>query len=305
MVEIMTEMQNDKLIIRGSLDDAEHITQDQKDRQAALYKQSGEAEYLSRYFGDEYVAGGFVLSFVAQDVLGLEPAWSKVSWCRMIIGLDINHQGRSASAHPHGIVWLYFNEETGEYFVARAMRFPGDFANLAHEILTSPCGDAPIAYGADANQGAGNNQTFRDILVSYNLNMLSKPATLKDGRRNLNDEYMMLQELLTTGKLKFDKFHCQVLIEELKGLERAENGSILAVREDVASALRYAVLDAKRFARDEQHFKSDHGVRRADDGQASGAKWGDGPGEISIFSGQVNEGNDLDSIIDAARRKKS
>jgi hypothetical protein len=301
MVEIMT-MINDKLIIRGSLDDAEHITQDQKDRQAALYKQSGDAEFRSRYFGDEFVAGGYVLNFVVDDVCSLEPAWSNNSWCRMIIGLDINHQGQSAAAHPHGIVWMLYSEEMDEFFVGRAARFKGDFANLAHFILTSPFGDAPIAFGADASQGAGNNQTFRDLLVGYNLNMLSKPATLKDGRRSLNDEYGLIQDLLNRGKLKFDKFNCLPLIEELKSLERAENGSILAVREDVASALRYAILDARRFSRAEQNFRSDHGIRKATDGQAAGSTWGEGPGQLSIFSGQVNEGADFDAIIAAARK---
>ena len=276
----------DKLVVRGTLDDAEHITEDQKQRQAELYKQSSEAEYRSRYLGEEYVGGGYLFRFNVADVTEpYDPAYLDIPWRRFISGLDINHGGTSASAHPQGFVQLAYDDDTGICHVFRAKRFKGvDHANMAAAIKSFEVGDAPIAYGSDVGQPFGENETFATMLKRLGLNMLPSPAKFENGSNALEPQITMIQDMLSNGKLRIAS-HCTDLIEELKGMERDERGKVIDVRDDLVAALRYALMMAKQQARAPADFYHSNGLGRSRPGGNEIAKGVD-DGSWDIFTGR-------------------
>ena len=58
-----------KIIVTGSVDDAEHMSDDKSTISLSTTARSSEAEYLSRYEGQEFAAGGRALSFNPAEVL--------------------------------------------------------------------------------------------------------------------------------------------------------------------------------------------------------------------------------------------
>lgn len=257
-------IKNDKQVIRASLDDALHLSDDQKARQKAIYASQGEGILRNRYYGDAVGIGGglvFDLRNLESLKVSIKPDFLDDPWRRHIGGLDISHGGRSASAHPNAVCFMAIGDDGG-YYVYRAHRFPRglDFANLCANILDRarfPTGDTPMAWGRDALQQHGEG-SFADILRSKGLNLLREPAALPNGRFDLDPQYAMIQDLMDAGRIFFDPRYTADLLEELAGLERDDNGNVIPVRDDVLSALRYALLCVDRFARTTSQF---HGMR--------------------------------------------
>jgi hypothetical protein len=235
----------DKQIVRGSLAEVTHISQEEIAKQAEIYKSISDAEYRTRFHGDPFAGGGNVLRFNIQDIYSDIDRQQLGPSTRYILGLDISHGGLSSRAHPHAAVAVAL-DQLGVYHVLYAQRWQGiDLANFAMNIHHWEVGDAPAAWGQDFLQGiAGTNETYASMLKDYGLNMLHKHTTTAAGSTSAQAGYGIIQTLINAGRLKI-QHNCHDLIEEMAALEYDLNGKIIAQFDDIASALRYAIVMAE------------------------------------------------------------
>ena len=208
-----------------------------------------ERERATRLYGEDLPGHGAVFNFDERTYLhDLQPGQVPAHW-RWINAMDFSHNGLSSSAHPWAFVSCALDPTSDTLYVMHALRIKQQLPPVHVAALRKwEAWDAPCSWPADGNQrGNDSGDTFAGIYRNLGVPMRGTHATLKDGSVSIEAALAMMEGAFAQGKLKIAR-HLIELREEIRELHYDENNKLVAEDDDLASALRYAVMD-QRYAK--------------------------------------------------------
>lgn len=225
----------DKAITSMTLDDAEHITPEMRDKAIAAWP-AHEREARSR--GIPTLGGGRIFD-IAESQVECEPFDIPKHWS-LIWGMDYGVE------HPFAAVAIALDKDTDMAYVFHCMKMK-DALPLQHATAMKPvlkCGNLiPVAWPHDVNQRRefeGDLIPLRQIYKKCGLNMLQQHAQFVDGSNSTELGVLEMYERMKTNRLKVFK-NCSLWWEEYRRYHRVD-GKINKVFDDLMSATRQAVM---------------------------------------------------------------
>jgi phage terminase large subunit-like protein len=222
----LSEYSPDRVAIRIGLEEAQHIPPDRRATLAEEYGDSAE----TRLEGMPQLGSGSVFN---REHL-------QAHWAKHIIGMDFG------IAHPFAAVHIAWVPDLGDLYVVNSFRVSGAtplvHVNRIHQMTSGmrvKCVWPHDGHVRDKGSGLPLIQQYNH----YGLNVADKHA-LNYGSKNYSTEpgLQEMREFMESGKLHIAP-HNMELIEELKGLHRDNNHVLVRVRDDMASALRLAIME--------------------------------------------------------------
>jgi hypothetical protein len=230
-----------RAIVRMTIDDAEHYTQEQRDAIIASYPPH---EREARIKGIPSLGSGRVFP-ISEERISIEPVPIAREWAR-INGVDFGWD------HPFAAASLAWDRDADVIYVVATYR-EKEATPVIHTAAIKPWGDwIPCAwphdgYQHDKGSGLGLAQQYR----TQGLNMLPDHATHADGGNGVEAGLMDMLDRMQTGRLKVFR-HLEEWLSEFR-LYHREDGKIVKERDDLMSATRYAIM-MLRFAETEPRF---------------------------------------------------
>jgi hypothetical protein len=227
-----------RAIVRMTIDDAEHYTQEQRDAIIASYPPH---EREARIKGIPSLGSGRVFP-ISEERIAIEPVPIAREWAR-INGVDFGWD------HPFAAASLAWDRDADVIYVVATYR-EKEATPVIHTAAIKPWGDwIPCAwphdgYQHDKGSGLGLAQQYR----TQGLNMLPDHATHADGGNGVEAGLMDMLDRMQTGRLKVFR-HLEEWLSEFR-LYHREDGKIVKERDDLMSATRYAIM-MLRFAETE------------------------------------------------------
>jgi phage terminase large subunit-like protein len=208
-----------------------------------------ERERATRLYGEDLPGHGAVFSFDERTYLhDLQPSQVPIHW-RWINAMDFSHGGMSSQAHPWAFVSCAYDPTSDTLYVMHCLRIKQQLPPV-HVAAMKKWGawDAPCAWPADGHQrGNDSGDTFSGLYKNLGVPMRSTHATLPTGGVSIEAALALMEGRFATGRLKIAR-HLVELRDELRELHYDDDNKYVAEEDDAASALRYAVMDA-RFAK--------------------------------------------------------
>lgn len=236
----------DRVMVHMSLDEAEHFTEEEKQKRIAGYPSH---ERDARRYGLPLLGEGRVFlydedMFKENFLEYIPPHWAKL-W-----GIDFG------VGHPFAASLLLWDKDNDCIHVHQAFRIAGD-ANTPW--LTQPLFHAsqmkrygasvPVAWPHDGHkrvQGSGSTAAISAIYKQQGLHMLPTHSTWPDGGYGVEPAIQEINDRIMTGRFKVSA-HLTDWFEEYR-LYHRDNGLIVAERDDILSATWKGIM-MKRFAK--------------------------------------------------------
>jgi phage terminase large subunit-like protein len=235
----LKEPSPDRAEIRITAEEAQHITPERRAEMGAGYQ---EYERETRIHGIPAMGRGRVFPFPVEDLMRrFNPDTDVKSWARWIVGVDFGYNHNFAAAL---CAWAH---DTGEFWVVDTFTMQRSSAVHHVQRITSMCKGLriPISWPHDCltHEKASGHQLAASY-KAYGANMLPKHAENKGGGYALEPAIADMYESMATGKFTVAS-HCQAFVEEYLSYHRDENLKVVAVRDDVLSAIRYAHMSRR------------------------------------------------------------
>jgi hypothetical protein len=201
-------------------------------------------------------------------------------------GFDLSH---STTGHPFAAVLLCHDRDRDIVYVIDAFKLKGRCIDHVERIKSTLYGGAanfPIAWPRDGNRHDLNSGNM--LIEEYrnkDLNCLPSYSTHPDGSLSLEVSIRLVQERLSTGRMKISS-HLHGLLTELSNYHRDERGVPEPIGDDEVSAM----LCAMRSLRHARRF--DEVDERSRRGQGYGAKRRTKPAPprpINPFTGEYDD----------------
>jgi phage terminase large subunit-like protein len=230
----LNEPSPDRAEIRITADEAKHISLERRAEMEAGYQ---EYERDTRIHGIPAMGRGRVFPFPAEDLVrSLNPDTDIKSYARHIIGVDFGYGHSFAAAY---CAWVH---DTGEFYVIDTFTMSRSSAVHHCQRIASMCKGfrIPIAWPHDGmtHEKASGHQLAASYRA-YGAPLLPKHAENKGGGYALEPAIADLYETMATGKFVVAS-HCHEFIEEYLSYHRDDDLKVVALRDDVLSAVRYA-----------------------------------------------------------------
>lgn len=228
--------------VRMSLYDNTYLTPE--DIKAAE-SQYSERERATRLFGDDLPGYGAVFNFDEASYLhDMRPEDVPDYWL-WINAVDFSHFGLSSQAHPFAFISCAIDPATKILYVMHALRIKQQLPPVhVAAIRKWDAWDAPCSWGADGHQKDSSGVAFNRIYRDLGLPMRGTHAVLPTGGVNLEAQFALMETMFAQGRLKIAR-HLTELRTEIRDLHYNKNGEYVPENDDLASALRYAVMDMK------------------------------------------------------------
>jgi phage terminase large subunit-like protein len=226
-------------VITMTIEDAEHISREEKDRLIASWPAH---EREARAKGVPMLGSGRIFtasedSILEEPIVDVPPFWHKLG------GLDFGID------HPFGAVIILWDKDADVIHVHHCFRVK-DALPIQHVDALKRVGAAvPWAWPNDGNVRRDDGKPMADHYKRHGLLMLPSHATWPDGSVSTEAGILEMDEREKSGRLKYAN-HLSDLLEERR-LYHRKDGQIVKIRDDLMSALRVAIM-AKRFARQVQ-----------------------------------------------------
>lgn len=234
--DLTPEQRASRGVVRATLAEAEHFTEEQKQARRASFSES---ERAAREFGDPTMGEGSVFTTPEADLrVNLSMSAVPDSW-RKIWGLDFG------SNHPFAAVLWGFDLENDIDYILHVIKMttpPNTPAILGHcEAIKRVCAQAPVAWPHDGHvQREG--EALKDIYASYGLKMLKSHALNPDGNHYTQPGIDAMDERMQARRLKVrNSPENESWFEEYRAYHRkVVNGKSVIVRtfDDAQSASR-------------------------------------------------------------------
>ena len=233
----MMEPSPDRLDINMTIDDAEHISKEQRDRIIASYPPH---EREARIKGTPALGSGRIFPITEEEIL-CEPFDIKTcpGWWRQIAGLDFGWD------HPTAAVRLVHNTDDDIIYVTNCYRVK-EKTPVLHASALKPWGkELPWAWPHDGLQhDKGSGKQLAEIYRAEGLNLNQEHAQFDDDRGNgVEAGIMDMLDRMQTGRWKV--FNNQSLWLEEFRLYHRKDGKIVKEFDDTISASRYALMDLR------------------------------------------------------------
>lgn len=225
-----------RAVIRMTIDDAEHYTDEQR---AAIIASYPEHEREARTKGIPQLGSGRVFP-ISETSIKVTAFPIPEHWCQ-IGGIDFGWD------HPTAAARLAWDKDADCLYVTHCYA-AREQTPLHHAGALRPWGDwLPWAWPHDGLQhDKGSGEALKDQYRKHGLNMLPERATFEDGGSGVEAGIQEMLERMETGRFKvFD--HLEDWFAEFRQYHR-KDGLIVKEYDDRMSATRYAVM-MKRFAK--------------------------------------------------------
>ncbi|HAH10215.1 MAG TPA: terminase [Alphaproteobacteria bacterium] len=222
-------------VTRMTIDDAEHYTPEQR---AAIIASYPLHEREARVKGLPSMGSGRVFP-VPEEQIVCAPFAIPDHWAQ-IAGIDFGWD------HPTAAARLAWDRDSDTIYVV-ADYSQREATPLIHAAAIKAWGEwIPVAWPHDGLQhDKQSGETLADAYRKQKLKMLSDKATFEDGGNGVEAGVMEMLTRMQTGRWKVFS-NCGAWLGEFRLYHRID-GIIEAIRDDVLSASRYAMM-MKRYA---------------------------------------------------------
>jgi phage terminase large subunit-like protein len=235
--KFLSEPSADRAVFRITGAEAKHISPERREELAEGYP---EHEKETRLEGIPQLGTGPV--FPLELLPGLTrsfPLDAIPSWARYCVGIDFGF------SHPFAAVYIAWAHDTGQIWVVDSFRMERSTPLLHVQRIHSMTQGlrVPVAFPHDGHAAdKGSGLPLAGQYKSAGANMMSKFAT-NHGTDHFNIEAALeeMRELMWMGKIIIAQ-HNTELLEELRHYHRNEDFKIVKQRDDLVSALRYAIM---------------------------------------------------------------
>ena len=226
-----------RLTTKMSLDDAEHLTPEEKEKLLSRYD---EWERETRLYGVPAHGSGRIFPFADSTIL-CDP-FELPPYFAVIAGLDI---GRGN--HPTAVAWLAWDRDTDIYYVFDEYRMKGGNIPTHASAIKTRMPMIPVSWPHDGLQkDTGSGEVISHQYRAEGVNTLGAHAHWIEGNYSVEAGISEMYSRMSTGKFKVFKT-CQLWMEEYRHYHR-EDGKIVKIDDDLLSATRYAIM-MRRFAK--------------------------------------------------------
>jgi phage terminase large subunit-like protein len=222
--------------ITMTIDDAEHITPDEKMRLMASWPPH---EREARANGTPMFGEGRIFT-APEDSVTEEPIEHVPQHWYKIGGLDFGIN------HPFGFVLILLDKDADTIHVHHTYRVKDALPIQHADAIRRVAGNVPVAWPMDGNIRRDDGKPMADHYKRHGVKMTPSHATWPDGSVSTEAGVMEMDEREKSGRLKYAK-HLSDLLEERRQYHR-KDGQIVKLKDDLISALRVAIM-ARRLAR--------------------------------------------------------
>ena len=230
----------DRAVVQMSLDDAEHFSEQEKQRRITAYALH---ERDARRYGTPALGSGAVFTVPVEQLqigdLRVPLHWPKI-W-----GIDL--AGASSTSHAFAAVLLAWDRDTDTVYVLETIRLTGARTIEHAAAIKRIAPDVKIAYPHDGNERERTTgETLASVYKSHGLRMLPTHATFADGGISTEAGIAAMDERMADGRFRV-RAHLQDFFDEYRGYHRRD-GKLVKVRDDLMSATRIGIM-MLRYAR--------------------------------------------------------
>jgi phage terminase large subunit-like protein len=237
----LSEPSSDRVAFRIPSEEVRHISAERREELSAGYQ---DHEREARLEGTPMLGAGpiFPLELLPTATKNFDYA-AIPSWARYVVGLDFGF------SHPFAAVLIAWAHDTGQVWVIDSFRMERSSALFHVQRIHAMTRGArvPCSWPHDGHQhDKGSGLSLAMQYKNFGANMLPSHA-INHGTNNFSVEPALeeLRELMFTGKLSIAG-HNTELLEEMRHYHRDQDFRIVKQRDDMVSALRYAVMSKRR-----------------------------------------------------------
>tara|TARA_R100001015_G_C4634760_1_gene202008 strand:- start:4596 stop:6044 length:1449 start_codon:yes stop_codon:yes gene_type:complete len=252
VASFMNNLQPGQSLVNATWDDASesissmkgnkgHLNEDVMNQILSSYSPH---EREMRRYGRPSIGSGLVFP-IQEDKLMIDPRPLEDHWPR-IAGIDFGWD------HPTAVVWAAWNKDDDEIYIYDCYRQSKASPSVHAASIRTRADFVPIAYPHDGNRrDSMGNPGLADQYRSLGCNMLlehfSNPPALGQNKGGNSVEEGLMDMLQYMEQDRFFVFNTLTdWFEEFRMYHR-KNGKVVAFKDDLMSATRYAVL-SRRFA---------------------------------------------------------
>ena len=256
MTSVVSSFMNDlkpgQSLVTATWDDVEHLDEKTKEQLLAVYSP---AERDMRSKGIPVFGSGLVFPVSEEDIVCDD--FELPSHFRCLAAIDFGYD------HPTAISWVAFDPDDDVIYVYDEYRRSKETPLTHAAVLNSRTPGMPVAFphdGLQHDKGSGIQlaQQYRDLGVYMLPEHFSNPPVngAKNGNNSVEAGISEILQRFETGRLQIFS-SCQETLEELR-LYHRKNGKIVPIKDDLLSAMRYAVLSVERFgerSKNKTHYR--------------------------------------------------
>ena len=235
--KFLSEPSSDRSVHRIASGEVRHMTDARREELAAGLP---EHERETRLEGTPQLGSGpvFPLELLPGLVKGFNPD-DIFSWARRCVGIDFGFD------HPFAAVYIAWAHDTGQIWVIDSFRMERSSALYHVQRIHSMTGGLriPIAWPHDgAQHDKGSGLPLMGQYKNFGANMMARHAVNHGtDRNNIEPALEEMRQFMYEGKLIIAP-HNNELLEEMRSYHRSEDFKIVKQRDDLVSALRYAIM---------------------------------------------------------------
>lgn len=236
--KFLSEPSSDRAVFRIPSSEVKHISETRREELASGY---AEHEREARLEGTPQLGSGpiFPLELLPTVVKTFNPDTDIPTYARWCVGIDFGY------GHPFAAALIAWTPEIGEVWVIDSFRMERSSALYHTQRIHSMTRGLriPIAWPHDGNQhDKGSGLPLAEQYKNFGANMMKTHAVNHGTKTNAVEPALEeLREMMFGGKLKIAP-HNTELLEEMRNYHRDENFKIVKQRDDLVSALRYAIM---------------------------------------------------------------
>jgi hypothetical protein len=199
-----------------------------------------DAERETRLEGTPQLGAGpiFPLELLPGMIKSFDPD-ALPSWARWTVGIDFGFD------HPFAAVLIAWAHDTGEVWVIDSFRMERSSALYHTQRIHSMTRGlrVPVAFPHDGGvHDKGSGLSLASQYKNFGLNMMSKFATnFGTNQFSIEPALEEMRELMFAGKITIAGHNAE-LLDELRNYHRDQDFRIVKQRDDLVSALRYAIM---------------------------------------------------------------
>ncbi len=243
--QFMNDIQPGQKLIQATWDDAPHLSEERKTQLLAQY---GPHEARMRSLGIPIFGSGQVFMVPDEDIM-IDPIELPSEWPR-ICGLDFGWD------HPTAAVWMAWDRETDTVYLYSEYRQEKASAQMHAPAIKQRGPWIPVIWPHDGmshekGSGIGLADQFRaqgvNMTIDHHRNPLA-PGEAGKGNIKIEPGINSLLQAMENGNFKVFTC-CAAWFQEKSMYHRGDDGKIIALKDDLMSATRYAYQNRARFAK--------------------------------------------------------
>lgn len=216
--------------ITMTIEDAEHISREEKDRLIASWPAH---EREARAKGVPMLGSGRIFTAPEDSVTEEAIQHVPLHWFKLW-GVDFGID------HPFGAVLVLWDKDPDVIHVHHAYRVKDALPIQHADAIKRAAAAAPVAWPVDGNVRRDDGKPMADHYKRHGAKMLPSHATWPDGSVSTEAGILEIDEREKGGRIKYANTLTDLLEE--RRLYHRKDGQIVKIKDDLLSALRVAIM---------------------------------------------------------------